>query len=116
MSDPWTTNGVHHADPASKDEMKHDATDADNHGQVDAVDGEAPPDAIVSTDKWVPPQATDYAALAQEPTEATFGSSARTYEWDKEFGDVGPKFPELEIELFGDPESRLERTGLDFSK
>lgn len=114
MSDPWTTNGVHHADPASKDEMKHDATGAANHGQVDAVDGEAP--ANESTDKWVPPQAFDYAALAQGPAEATFGSSARTYEWDKDFGDVGPKYPELEIELFGTPESRLERTGLDFSR
>lgn len=45
-----------------------------------------------------------------------FDGSARIYEWDDEFGDVGPKVPDLEKELFGDPDKRHGRTGLDFSR
>ncbi|KAF4124651.1 ATP-dependent RNA helicase DDX3X [Geosmithia morbida] len=41
-------------------------------------------------------------------------ASARVYEWDEEFGDVGPRLPELECELFGDPENRGQ--AIDFSK
>lgn len=49
-------------------------------------------------------------------TTGTFDGSAPIYQWDDEYGDVGPKMPELELELFGDPSTRHERTGLDFSR
>ncbi|KAH8907772.1 DEAD-domain-containing protein [Coniochaeta sp. PMI_546] len=42
-------------------------------------------------------------------------SNAKIYEWDGETGDVGPEYPELEIELFGAPETRVSH-GIDFSK
>lgn len=45
-----------------------------------------------------------------------FEGSARIYEWNDEFGDVVPRVPELEEELFGAPDKRHGRTGLDFSK
>ncbi|KAH6894068.1 P-loop containing nucleoside triphosphate hydrolase protein [Thelonectria olida] len=67
-------------------------------------------------DKWEKPQAVDYTALSSENYAEPWGSHARTYEWKDEYGDVGPKYPELELELFGEPSSRHVRTGLDFSR
>lgn len=66
--------------------------------------------------KWEKPQAIDYTALSSDNYDQPWGSHARTYEWKDEYGDVGPKYPELEIELFGEPSTRFERTGLDFSR
>ena len=66
--------------------------------------------------KWAEPQAVDYTALASQNYDQGWGCNARPYEWKDEYGDVGPKFPELELELFGDPSTRHERTGLDFSQ
>lgn len=66
--------------------------------------------------KWAEPQAVDYTALASQNYDQGWGCNARSYEWKDEYGDVGPKFPELELELFGDPSTRHERTGLDFSQ
>jgi ATP-dependent RNA helicase DDX3X len=43
-----------------------------------------------------------------------WASNAAKYEWDEEYGDVGPAFPELEAQLFGG-EFRM-RTGIEFSK
>lgn len=59
----------------------------------------------------------DEATAAQEPAveNVEWDGSARTYEWNDEYGDVGPKVPELEIELFGEKGNR-QKTGLDFSK
>lgn len=45
-----------------------------------------------------------------------FDGNARVYEWSDEYGDVVPRVPELEDELFGVPDKRHSRTGLDFSK
>ncbi|KAI0447236.1 P-loop containing nucleoside triphosphate hydrolase protein [Xylaria telfairii] len=41
--------------------------------------------------------------------------NARVYEWDGETGDLGPEHPELESQLFGDPNLR-DPQGIDFSK
>jgi ATP-dependent RNA helicase DDX3X len=43
-----------------------------------------------------------------------WASNAAKYEWDEEYGDVGPEFLELEKQLFGG-ENRM-RTGIEFSK
>ncbi len=50
----------------------------------------------------------------QEHGEQPSAASAEIYAWDDEYGDVGPKIPQLELELFGKTESRGQ--GLDFSK
>lgn len=66
---------------------------------------------------WVEAEAVDYSAMESTSATHTFGGNAAIYEWNDEYGDVGPKFPELEIDLFGDPESRDKGpVGLDFSK
>lgn len=61
--------------------------------------------------EWVKPQPFDYSDQSRG-----WDSSARVYEWDGEEGDVGPEFPELEMELFGLPEHRAEVKGIDFSE
>jgi ATP-dependent RNA helicase DDX3X len=43
-----------------------------------------------------------------------WASNAAKYEWDEEYGDVGPAFPELEAQLFGGEHHM--RTGIEFSK
>lgn len=69
-----------------------------------------------ATSKWVQPAKYDYTAFQSDEALAQFDGAMRIYEWDEEeFGDVGPKFPELEKELFGDPNDR-GHAGLDFSK
>ena len=65
---------------------------------------------------WVECQKTDYTALSVGENPQQFDGQAKIYQWDEEFGDVGPKFEELELDLFGDPKYRHERAGLDFSK
>ena len=92
-------------DPSSTDEMGNALPNEDkNESAQNGIDG-----------NWVAPQAYDYTAMANPPENQTWDGDAKVYAWDDEFGDVGPKFPELELELFGDPSSRHEHTGVDFS-
>jgi ATP-dependent RNA helicase DDX3X len=42
-------------------------------------------------------------------------SNVAVYEWDGEEGDIGPEFPELENELFGNPATR-DPQGIDFNE
>ncbi|KAI9674046.1 MAG: hypothetical protein M1829_003889 [Trizodia sp. TS-e1964] len=42
----------------------------------------------------------------------TWAANAKVYEWDDEYGDVGPPLPELERELFGS--ENVMRTGDEF--
>lgn len=65
---------------------------------------------------WTEPKAVDYTSLEPANYEKPWGSHERAYEWKDEYGDVGPKYPELELELFGDPDTRHERTGVDFAQ
>ncbi|KAM0260632.1 hypothetical protein ACHAQJ_002695 [Trichoderma viride] len=66
---------------------------------------------------WVERTAFDYTAMAEAEAAATWDGNAKVYQWKDEYGDVGPAFEELEVELFGDPSSRHDRhSGLDFSK
>jgi ATP-dependent RNA helicase DDX3X len=43
-----------------------------------------------------------------------WASNAQIYEWNDDFGDVGPKFPELEKQLFGS-ENHV-KAGIKFSE
>ncbi|KAM3497537.1 hypothetical protein MY10362_009116 [Beauveria mimosiformis] len=60
-------------------------------------------------------QAADQNAPGILKSDA-FDGSAPIYQWSDEYGDVGPKIESLEVELFGDPATRHERTGLDFRR
>jgi ATP-dependent RNA helicase DDX3X len=69
-----------------------------------------------SQGRWTEPQAIDYTSMATGSGGQEWGCNARAYAWQDEYGDVGPKFPELELELFGNPTTRHDRVGLDFSR
>ncbi|KAF1854885.1 hypothetical protein Lal_00008680 [Lupinus albus] len=69
-----------------------------------------------SQGKWTEPQAIDYSSMTAGGGDQQWGCNARAYAWQDEYGDVGPKYPELELELFGDPTTRHDRVGLDFSQ
>ena len=65
-------------------------------------------------DGWV--QATPYNYEEYgEGGSAEWASNAQVYEWDGEAGDIGPEFPALEVELFGEPGNRGKQ-GIDFGK
>ncbi|OAA48612.1 DEAD/DEAH box RNA helicase [Metarhizium rileyi] len=74
--------------------------------------------ASTTSGAWVEPQKIDYSALNGHEIQdlEEFDGSAPTYQWKDEYGDVGPKYEALELELFGDPKTRHDRAGLDFSK
>ena len=65
--------------------------------------------------KWAEPLKYDYSAMEGPERDNVWDGNVRVYEWDGEEGDVGPEHPELERELFGDPEKRLELKGIDFA-
>ena len=74
---------------------------------------------------WVPPEQYDYtkynSAPAEKPEEVTeqseipeWAASAAKYEWNDEFGDVGPPNKELEDMLFRN--EFINRAGLKIGK
>lgn len=65
-------------------------------------------------DGWVTAAPYKYDEYGQDGNHE-WDSNAKVYEWDGETGDVGPEYPELELELFGAPETRVSH-GIDFSK
>ena len=66
---------------------------------------------------WIQPEAYDYSNYeSSREQRRDWDGNARIYEWDGEEGDIGPEFPELEVELFGPPTERKQVKGIDFSK
>lgn len=74
---------------------------------------------------WVPPEQYDYAKYntgpAEKPEEVTeqseipeWAAKAAKYEWNDEFGDVGPPNKELEDMLFRN--EFINRAGLKIGK
>lgn len=66
-----------------------------------------------TVDGWSVQKNNDYTSTTNVVDTQPSAASARVYEWNDEFGDVGPKIPELEEQLFGTAETRGE--GIDFS-
>lgn len=75
---------------------------------------------------WVKKEAYNYEAYNKSAKELIdenaangvgdreWASNAAKYEWNDDFGDVGPPFPELEQQLFGS--EHHVKAGIDFSK
>ena len=76
---------------------------------------------------WAQPQAFDYSADAPQPGEEAltkpdgevqevsgWAHDAAKYEWSEEYGDVGPRIPELEKQLF--QSEFINRRGIKFDK
>ncbi|KAK4124996.1 DEAD-domain-containing protein [Parathielavia appendiculata] len=87
---------------------------ADMQNALPANGGNDDTDKKADTGRWVEATPYDYSAYCTNEGHEWEGN-ARVYEWDGEEGDIGPEFPALEIELFGDPAKRVS-AGIDFSK
>lgn len=48
--------------------------------------------------------------------DGEYDGNARIYHWDGQEGDIGPEFPELELEIFGAPDQRGEIYGPEIAK
>ncbi|KAF5017981.1 hypothetical protein F66182_10050 [Fusarium sp. NRRL 66182] len=113
MDDAWGPSTIMEALPASEKAVNGHTSESKEKGSTQKGEAQG---YDASKGKWVAPQAIDYTSMASGPLEQGWGCQARAYVWQDEFGDVGPKYPELELELFGDPSLRHARTGLDFSQ
>lgn len=70
---------------------------------------------VSGADGWVPSQKYDYDQYT-DARAGGFDGNKRIYEYDGDQGDIGPRFIELEEELFGPPDKRELPTGIDFSR
>jgi hypothetical protein len=64
---------------------------------------------------WVKPESYDYTSMSAIDREYQWGSAGKVYHWDGQTGDIGPEFPELELELFGPESERRIQAGHDFT-
>lgn len=76
---------------------------------ADGAEGDAEPVADAVED--VEPETLAVGGLG--PGE--WASSGAVYEWNEEYGDVGPRFPDLEDQLFGNKNNHV-RQGLNFER
>lgn len=98
-----------------------DVTNDQNNRNTEAA-------AIARERGWVAPEALDYdkykfapaeklaeggESLQEEPVPE-WAANAAKYEWNDEYGDVGPKNPRLEEQLFRS--EFINRTGLKIGK
>ena len=74
------------------------------------------PTTVETPAGWVAPTAYDYTAMADASASTTWDGNARVYQFTEEFGEIGPAHPELELELFGDPGTRMSHAGAFFAK
>ncbi|RDW67672.1 hypothetical protein BP6252_09068 [Coleophoma cylindrospora] len=86
---------------SGKDSASHSAATATNDD----------PDREINTEAtgYQLPVTESYQGVAQ----GEWHSNAKVYEWNDEYGDIGPKFDQLEKQLFGDV-NRV-RTGINFA-
>lgn len=88
----------------------------DGNASEGDVDGAPAGSHPLVTEGWEQQQTDDYTSgdpvTAGEASEGT----RPLYPWaEPEMGDVGPKIPSVELELFG-PEGDRASSGLDFTK
>lgn len=103
MADTYTFAQLRDSLPAEQNEQGGDESPAVQGGPPPTVEG------------WKQKQVVDYTAAEGGGDTGASAASARVYDWDEEYGEVGPKIPELEGMLFGDVETREDSTGLDFT-
>lgn len=120
MADPWNMESVSNAVPTTA--SNDTAVKPQDHGWVDktAYDYET----YTKSSKELAQEKEERAAtnaVADHYQDSVGGipvgewhNNAAVYEWNDEYGDVGPEFPELERQLFGS-EFHV-KSGIDFQK
>jgi len=105
-----------------------EVSSSSNQAAVSQAPG-APNPADPQSFGWIEKSAYNYdvynkSAKEIDESKATFeangievgdwAGNAEVYKWDDEYGDVGPKFPALEIQLFGGSDRTVK--GIDYAK
>ncbi|RGP61820.1 hypothetical protein FLONG3_10407 [Fusarium longipes] len=116
MSDIWGTGAMSEALPTTTETDAPPNTEQNIQAQNGDAQSEPSKGYDASRGRWTEPQAIDYTSMAAGGDSQTWGCNARAYAWQDEYGEVGPVYPELELELFGEPSTRGERKGLDFTR
>ncbi|KAJ4140127.1 hypothetical protein NW768_001480 [Fusarium equiseti] len=116
MSDAWGTGPMAEALLPATEAGAFPSDTENTQVQNGDAQPEPPKGYDASRGRWTEPEAIDYTSMATSDDAQTWGCTARTYDWKDEYGEVGPKYPELELELFGDPSTRHDRKGVDFSQ
>lgn len=57
-------------------------------------------------EQWAGHEKTKYDYEELIAGQGEYEGNARVYAWDGEEGDLGPEYPELELEIFGPPDER----------
>lgn len=84
----------------------------------DAPQGNGAQTAGAATEQQKAPQAywgEKTANNYDEDQDVEWDGNVQVYEWDGEEGDLGPEHPDLETQLFGNPQTR-DAQGVDFDK
>lgn len=87
----------------------HDTTDknaAPSGDKPEAPAGE--PSGQGANAQWSEQEKLKYNYEEYDAREGEYDGNARVYHWDGEEGDIGPEFPELEVEIFGPPDQRID--------
>ncbi|KAK0723843.1 P-loop containing nucleoside triphosphate hydrolase protein [Apiosordaria backusii] len=105
-------------DKATSNEVVDSFDIGDLAAAVPEVNGEAKPNAAKpaypeASDNWIQRVPYNYNEFGDEGKH-DWEHNAAVYEFDGEIGDVGPEHPALEVQLFGEPETR-KKQGVDFS-
>ena len=107
------------SDSGGNDTSLADVTNQMKAAQVDKGDDSAR--ERVRNANWAPPEQFNYESynsgqgekgdnVKPAPDGLPWAANAAKYEWLDDFGDVGPEFKELELELFGD-ETKTKKGG-----
>ncbi|KAI0487338.1 P-loop containing nucleoside triphosphate hydrolase protein [Xylaria cf. heliscus] len=95
----------------NNDELKAALPEAPQNGGTQ-TSGEVTEHRVAPVEDWGKKTQNNYS---EENHDISWEGNVRVYEWDGEEGDLGPEHPELEFQLFGDPEYR-DPQGIDFTK
>lgn len=87
---------------------------ADNSENADAALASAAPKG--ASDEWTGHGQSHYNYEEFGVHDGEYDGNARVYHWNGEEGDIGPEFPELELEIFGPPDQRGEIYGPEIAK
>lgn len=105
----WETQGA----PAIEEPTVTDTNNAAPAGEPtenpEAPASEGPTKG--ATAEWQAHPETRYNYEEYGIRDGEYDGNARVYHWDGEEGDIGPEFPELEVEIFGPPDQRGEAFG-----
>ena len=84
--------------------------------QLTSPENNVPVNGSMRMAGWTQKQETDYNAIIGGEKSMFEGLNISRQVWKEEYGDVAPRDPAMELELFGEQDGQQQRAGLDFSR